>query len=52
MESQAFAEKICEILKDHKAEDVVSINVKEASRIILWLQAEGVPRTPVRSSNA
>ncbi len=33
MESQAFAERICEILKDHKGEDVVAINVKGKSSV-------------------
>lgn len=54
MESQAFAEKICEILKDHKAEDVVSINVKDKSSVAdYFVVASGrSSRTPVRSSNA
>ena len=32
MESKEFAEMICGVLKDHKGEDVVMIDVKEKFR--------------------
>lgn len=50
MESQAFAERICEILKDHKAEDVVSINVKDKSSVAdYFVVASGRSSTHTRS---
>ncbi|MBO5713995.1 MAG: ribosome silencing factor [Clostridia bacterium] len=33
MDSKRFAEEVCKVLVDHKAEDVVSIDVKEKSGI-------------------
>ena len=33
MDSRTFTEKICEVLSDHKAQDVVSINVSEKTEV-------------------
>ena len=50
MNSQEFAEKICEILKDHKGEDIVMIDVKDKSNIAdYFIIASGRSSTHTRS---
>ena len=50
MDSKAFVEKICEILSDHKAEDIVSIDVKEKSSVAdYYIIAGGRSMTHTRS---
>lgn len=48
--SQVFAESVCEILKNHKAEDVALINVKEKSSVAdYFVVATGRSSTHTRS---
>lgn len=50
MDSKTFAEKICNILKDHKAEDVLLIDVKEKSSVCdYYIVASGRSMTHTRS---
>ena len=50
MESKEFAEMICGVLKDHKGEDVVMIDVKEKSSVAdYFVVASGRSMTHTRS---
>lgn len=49
MESKILAEKICEILKNHKAEDVCSVDVKSKDVCDYFVIASGRSMTHTRA---
>lgn len=50
MNSKEFAEKVCKILSDHKAEDIVTIDVKDKSSVCdYYIVASGRSMTHTRS---
>ena len=50
MESKEFAKKVCEVLINHKAEDVISINVKERTDVAdYFVVASGRSMTHTRA---
>lgn len=50
MNSKEFTEKICKVLKDHKAEDIVAVDVKEKTDVAdYFVVAGGRSMTHTRS---
>lgn len=50
MKSKEFTEKICKVLKDHKAEDIVAVDVKEKTDVAdYFVVAGGRSMTHTRS---
>lgn len=50
MNSLEFADKICEVLKDHKAEDILKIDVREKTDVAdFFVVASGRSMTHTRS---
>lgn len=50
MEAKAFAEKICEILKNHKAEDVTTVDLRGKTEVAdFFVIASGRSMTHTRS---
>ena len=50
MESKEFVKKVCEVLTNHKAEDVISINVKERTDVAdYFVVASGRSMTHTRA---
>ena len=41
MNSKEFTEKICKVLKDHKAEDIVAVDVKEKTDVADYFVVAG-----------